>query len=122
MPEYQHIAMRLTSTIPTVQQCTDSAAAFLTSLGIHQVHVMGHSYGTLVCARFSKCYAQRVLSLALLDPVCFSMYMPALVHNFIYAACPNNGNWLLDQAMLMVSREVHCAATFCRWEGWLDGL
>lgn len=114
LPEYKHISMRYTSQIPTVQDCAQSASDFLDTLGISSVHVMGHSYGTLVCARFAILYADKVSSLALMDPVCFAMYMPRLIRTFLYAKSPESGNWLLDCALQMVAKELHCAATFCR--------
>lgn len=45
---------------------------------------MGHSYGTLVASRLVKRFPGRLHSLALVDPVCFGMYMPHLLHNFFY--------------------------------------
>lgn len=106
--------MRCTTRIPSVQECAQSVSDFLNATHVPSVHVMAHSYGTLVGARFAISFADKVSSLALMDPVCFAMYMPRLIRTFLYAKSPNSGNWLLDQALLMVAKELHCAATFCR--------
>jgi pimeloyl-ACP methyl ester carboxylesterase len=49
-----------------------------------QACVVGHSYGTLVASRLVKRFPERLHSLCLVDPVCFGMYMPHLLHNFFY--------------------------------------
>lgn len=115
LPDLKHISMRYTSRVPNVEDCAVSLSEFLESVGVRRVHVMGHSYGTLVCARLAINFRNKVSSLALLDPVCFAMYMPRLIRTFLYAKSPNSGNWLLDQALLLVAKELHCATTFCRY-------
>lgn len=47
------------------------------------------------------------------------MFMPNLLRNFLYTL-PWTGYPMLDLIMWLVSREIHCAATFCRnffWTG-----
>lgn len=44
---------------------------------------MGHSYGTFVGSRLVQQHRDRVHTLCLIDPVCFGMFMPHLLHNFI---------------------------------------
>jgi len=45
--------------------------------------VVGHSYGTFVGSRLVQQHRDRVHTLCLIDPVCFGMFMPHLLHNFI---------------------------------------
>lgn len=47
------------------------------------------------------------------------MYMPTLLRNFLYNI-PKSGNHLMDFLMWLVSRELHCTATFCRNFYWSD--
>jgi pimeloyl-ACP methyl ester carboxylesterase len=49
-----------------------------------QVAVLAHSYGTFVASRLAQTHQQRLASLCLIDPVCFGMFMPHLLYNFIY--------------------------------------
>ncbi|PNH03682.1 hypothetical protein TSOC_010242 [Tetrabaena socialis] len=99
--EYKHVSQRLCSIIPSADEIADGAAALLDRLGLEQVcgpwaeHpapqreaegacVVAHSYGTFVASRLAQLHPQRLQSLALLDPVCFGMFMPHLLANFIY--------------------------------------
>lgn len=59
-------------------------AAVLRRCGVRKACVLGHSYGTLVAARFNTLYRSAVHSLALLDPVCIAMFMPNLLASFLY--------------------------------------
>lgn len=45
--------------------------------------IVGHSYGTFVGSRLVQQHRDRVHTLCLIDPVCFGMFMPHLLHNFI---------------------------------------
>jgi pimeloyl-ACP methyl ester carboxylesterase len=59
------------------------------------VHVVAHSYGSLVAARLCRLHPKAVSSLALMDPVCFGMFMPALLRTFLYSF-PSSGHPILD--------------------------
>lgn len=52
--------------------------------GIKKMCVVGHSYGTFVASRLVQSHKDRIHTLCLIDPVCFGMFMPHLLHNFIY--------------------------------------
>jgi pimeloyl-ACP methyl ester carboxylesterase len=52
--------------------------------GLQQACLVAHSYGTAVASRLLQAAPQRVHSLALLDPVCFGMFMPNMLRNFLY--------------------------------------
>jgi hypothetical protein len=41
------------------------------------------------------------------------MFMPTLLRTFLYSF-PSSGNLVMDFAMWMVARELHCAAAFSR--------
>lgn len=61
--------------------------------------------------------------------VCFAMFMPNLLRNFLYAR-HNSGCWPLDFIMRLVASELHCCANFSRkffWSskctpGWVPGF
>ncbi|KAI8468988.1 MAG: hypothetical protein J3K34DRAFT_522470 [Monoraphidium minutum] len=119
VPEYKHVSMRLTSCIPTVEQLATSMGGFLRFLGHDKVHLMGHSYGSMVASRFTQLHPDAVTTLTLLDPVCFGMFMPTLLYTFLYSF-PASGNAIIDAGMYFVSRELHMTATFCRRFFWSD--
>ncbi|KAI8467743.1 MAG: hypothetical protein J3K34DRAFT_523459 [Monoraphidium minutum] len=119
VPEFEHVSMRLVAAVPTVEQLVGATAAFLAAQGHAEAHVVAHSYGTLVASRLAQRHPKALASLALLDPVCFAVYMPALLHSFLYSF-PRSGNALMDVGMYLVSRELHMTATFCRQFYWSD--
>jgi pimeloyl-ACP methyl ester carboxylesterase len=49
-----------------------------------QLHVA--AAGTFVAGRLARLHRKRVHSLCLIDPVCFGMFMPQLLSNFLYNA------------------------------------
>ena len=40
--------------------------------------------GTFIAGMLARNYRKRVHTLCLIDPVCFGMFMPHLLHNFLY--------------------------------------
>jgi pimeloyl-ACP methyl ester carboxylesterase len=70
--------------LPCVDEMTSEIRAILDVAGAPRVCVVGHSYGTLVASRLVKRFPARLHALCLIDPVCFGMYMPHLLHNFFY--------------------------------------
>jgi pimeloyl-ACP methyl ester carboxylesterase len=47
--------------------------------------------GTFIAGRLARLHRERVRSLCLIDPVCFGMFMPQLLCNFLYTAPPWRG-------------------------------
>jgi pimeloyl-ACP methyl ester carboxylesterase len=70
--------------IPDVDQLCSSVVSILDAYALPQVVVVAHSYGTFVASRLAQTHQQRLASLCLIDPVCFGMFIPHLLHNFIY--------------------------------------
>lgn len=51
--------------------------------------------------------------------ICFAMFMPNLLRNFLYES-PNSGSWVGDFMMLSAARDLHVSATLSRrffWSG-----
>ncbi|GIL48004.1 hypothetical protein Vafri_4723 [Volvox africanus] len=120
--EYKHVSMRLCSIIPSADDIAAGAVGLMDRLGLEQTCVVAHSYGTFVASRMAQMYAHRMQSLALLDPVCFGMFMPHLLANFIYRQ-PRTTSleiWIKDMLFKFVSRDLHCAAALCRRFYWSD--
>lgn len=47
--------------------------------------------GTFIAGRLARLHSNRVRSLCLIDPVCFGMFMPQLLGNFLYSIPPWKG-------------------------------
>lgn len=47
--------------------------------------------GTFIAGRLARMHKERVRSLCLIDPVCFGMFMPQLLSNFLYSTPPWRG-------------------------------
>lgn len=47
--------------------------------------------GTFIAGRLARLHSDRVRSLCLIDPVCFGMFMPQLLSNFLYSVPPWKG-------------------------------
>ena len=81
--EYKHVSLRLTQRIPTIDDVAADVVAILDRFDVGRACVVGHSYGTFVGSRLVQQHRDRVHTLCLIDPVCFGMFMPHLLHNFI---------------------------------------
>ena len=72
------------SHIPSVDEVTSQVISVLDAEGAGKVCVMGHSYGSFVASRIAQLHQKRLHTLCVIDPVCFAMFMPYLLYNFIY--------------------------------------
>ncbi|GFR42803.1 hypothetical protein Agub_g3690, partial [Astrephomene gubernaculifera] len=120
--EYKHVSLRLCSIIPSADDIAGVVVGLLDRLGVAQACVVAQSYGTFVASRLAQCHAARLQSLVMLDPVCFGMFLPHLLANFIYRKPRTTSlrTWIVDQALSFMSRDLHCAAAMCRRFYWSD--
>eukprot|EP00882_Tetradesmus_deserticola_P027380 GHRQ01030285.1.p1 GENE.GHRQ01030285.1~~GHRQ01030285.1.p1 ORF type:complete len:113 (-),score=55.89 GHRQ01030285.1:436-774(-) len=81
----KHVGLRLSTTIPTVNDLAAALAAALQRHKLPPALVVAHSYGTLVAGRLLRLQRSAVARVLFVDPVCFGMFMPRLLHGFIYA-------------------------------------
>jgi pimeloyl-ACP methyl ester carboxylesterase len=56
----------------------------LDHLQVKEVCLVGHSYGTFIAGSIARHHRKRVHNVCLIDPVCFGMFMPHLLYNFLY--------------------------------------
>ena len=85
------ISMRIEEHVPTAK---DTVEALRDALVTHTAPagsdrpprfiLIGHSYGSLVASWFIKAYPSLLLSVVLIDPVCFLLFLPHLCYNFLY--------------------------------------
>jgi pimeloyl-ACP methyl ester carboxylesterase len=58
------------------------------------VSVIAHSYGTFVTSVLCQRQHHRITSACLIDPVCFGVFMPNLLGNFVYRWVRTEVQWL----------------------------
>ena len=80
-----------------------------------KVIIIGHSYGSLLASWFVKCYPHMLLSVVLVDPICFLLFTPHLCFNFLYRPPRTPMHHMLN---FFVARELHIAHTLHRHFFW----
>ncbi|KXZ45736.1 hypothetical protein GPECTOR_51g722 [Gonium pectorale] len=120
--EYKHVSLRLCSIIPSADDIAAALLRLMDRAGLEQACVVGHSYGTFVASRLAQVHPDRLQSLVLMDPVCFGMFLPHLLANFIYRKPRTSDLWtyIQDLTINFLSRDLHCAAAMCRRFYWSD--
>ena len=120
------ISMNLVERVPTAK---DTVEALKTAFIRHtspepdaspparppKVIFIGHSYGSLLASWFVKCYPHMLLSVVLVDPICFLLFTPHLCFNFLYRPPVTPMHHMLN---FFVARELHIAHTLHRHFFW----
>ncbi|GLC40684.1 hypothetical protein PLESTM_001101400 [Pleodorina starrii] len=83
--ELKHISQRWTSgQPPSMQRLAGDVVSALRRHGYSQAAVLAHSFGTAVASVLLQAHPGVVRHVTMLDPICFQMYAPRLLRNFIY--------------------------------------
>lgn len=117
--ELPHVSQRWVLWVPTVDEVAEVVVSILNRNDITSCCLIGHSYGTAVGSRLLQQVPERIQQLCLIDPICFAMFMPNLLRNFLYES-PRSGSWLGDFMMVSAARDLHVSATLSRrffWSG-----
>ena len=80
-----------------------------------RVVFIGHSYGSLLASWFVKSYPDMLLSVVLVDPICFLLFTPHLCFNFLYRPPVTVMHHMLN---FFVARELFIAHTLHRHFFW----
>ncbi|KAJ9522951.1 hypothetical protein QJQ45_023750 [Haematococcus lacustris] len=120
--EFPWVGMRLSHEVPTADQVALAMVHIMDRLGVAKASVVAHSYGSFVASRLAQLHGARVDRMVLIDPVCLGMFMPQLLHTFLYASPRRDSlwHWVKDVFMRLIARELHVATTFCRRFYWTD--
>lgn len=117
--ELPHVSQRWVLWVPTVDEVAEVLLSILNRNDISSCCLVGHSYGSAVASRLLQQAPERIQQLCLIDPICFAMYMPTLLRNFMYE-WPGSGSLLGDFMMISAARDLHVSATLSRrffWSG-----
>ncbi|GFR48765.1 hypothetical protein Agub_g10586 [Astrephomene gubernaculifera] len=83
--ELKHVSQRWTSAEPpSLQQLAEDVVSALRRHGYSRAAVLAHSFGTAVASILMQSHPGVVQHVTMLDPICFQMYTPRLLRNFIY--------------------------------------
>jgi len=82
--EFSHISLSPINDIISNDDLTDGIAAMLTKHKCQQATFTGHSFGTFVMSRMCMRHPTRVSAAVFIDPVCFQLFLPDVVTNFLY--------------------------------------
>eukprot|EP00879_Flechtneria_rotunda_P025127 GHRR01026686.1.p1 GENE.GHRR01026686.1~~GHRR01026686.1.p1 ORF type:complete len:484 (+),score=129.44 GHRR01026686.1:291-1742(+) len=117
--QFKHIAMRWVLWVPTLDEVAEVLVGILRREAVKSCCLVGHSYGTAVAARLLQQHPALIKQLCLIDPVCFTMFMPNLLRNFLYES-PKTGSMIGDFMMMSAARDLHVSATLSRRFFWTD--
>eukprot|EP00931_Biecheleriopsis_adriatica_P063166 TRINITY_DN38215_c0_g1_i1.p1 TRINITY_DN38215_c0_g1~~TRINITY_DN38215_c0_g1_i1.p1 ORF type:complete len:684 (-),score=92.36 TRINITY_DN38215_c0_g1_i1:54-2027(-) len=114
-----HIQMRPCEHVPSAREMCASIGDMLLAWGHSSAHIVGHSFGTIVCSWLVRYSPAMVKSVAFLDPVCFLLCKSDLILNSLYAPMTSPwkqpGVWLLT---FLVFRELYICHTLTRNFFW----
>jgi hypothetical protein len=116
--ELPHASMKLNvEIIPSMKVVVDCTADILTAHHFPQAHFVVHSLGSFVFGAV-QCYAPTIVSsVVLIDPVCFKLWEPHVMHNFCY----RNPTTPMQVAMKhLVTRELTISHFFHRHFYWTE--
>ncbi|GIL52592.1 hypothetical protein Vafri_8414, partial [Volvox africanus] len=83
--ELKHISQRWTrGHPPSMRQLAEDVVIALQRHGFSHAALLAHSFGTAVASVLMQTRPEVVRHVMMLDPICFNMYMPRLLRNFIY--------------------------------------
>ncbi|CAI5501696.1 unnamed protein product, partial [Closterium sp. Naga37s-1] len=107
--EMPHLAFRLSSASPNIDDIVAGLADALQTQGLKRATFVGHSYGTFVLAQYVRKHFSTVAALGLMDPVCFLLCIPKTLLNMIYKTPENimDGlRWFFCARELQVARSL----------------
>ncbi|GLI68072.1 hypothetical protein VaNZ11_012401 [Volvox africanus] len=83
--ELKHVSQRWTrGHPPSMRQLAEDVVIALQRQGFSQAALLAHSFGTAVASVLMQARPEVVRHVVMLDPICFNMYMPRLLRNFLY--------------------------------------
>ena len=123
--ELPHISMQLSGHNDqlSVEQTVDAIDHMLRAHQIQSACFMGHSFGSICVTWIIKHRPHCVLSVVLLDPVCFLLFLPDVCQNFVYRQPTIMGSSLMQWVVhYFAKRELNIAHTLSRHFWWYRNI
>lgn len=115
-----HISLKLVHQIPSYSQTVEAIDNIFKKHKLTSCNWFGHSYGSIVSAWVIKERPKYVNRITLVDPVCFALWEPDLIRNFLYNAKPIGP--IHHLAQYFVARDLLVASTLFRHFWWLQNI
>ncbi|CAI7778379.1 unnamed protein product [Closterium sp. NIES-53] len=119
--ELAHLAVRLSTSSPTIDDVADGLTDAMTVHGMQSAIFVGHSYGALVLARQVRKRPETVSAMGFVDPACFLLCLPKVLFNFIYKVPGSSsiGDTIAEAVRwFLCGRELQVARALCRGFNW----
>lgn len=114
-----HIQMRPREEVPSAREMCACVGDMLRAWGHSSAHLVGHSFGTIVCSWLVRYTPSMVVSASFVDPVCFLLVKSDLIFNALYnhksSPFKDPGNWFLS---FLIFRELYICHTLMRNFFW----
>lgn len=117
--ELPHISLKVVDKIPTMDQTLLAIDTIFKKYELTTCNWLGHSYGSIVTTWVIKERPKYVQSVTFVDPVCFALWEPDLINNFLYAK-PKGP--LHSLAQFFVAKDLIVASTLFRNFWWLQNI
>lgn len=115
-----HISLKLVHEIPSLTLTLDSIDNIFKKHKLTACSWLGHSYGSIVTAWVVKLRPEYIEKVSLVDPVCFALWEPDLIRNFLYNSNPIGP--IHHLAQYFVARDLLVASTLFRHFWWLQNI
>jgi len=118
--ELGHISMRPVETQAGPTELVNSIQNLLRAHDVSKIHLVGHSFGTIVCAWLVRFAPKHLIHrITFLDPVCWLLCKHDIAYNFLYRAATTPGELLMQW---FVGQELYIAHTLSRNFHWQDNI
>jgi len=115
-----HISLKLVHQIPSFQQTLEAIDNIFKKHDLISCNWFGHSYGSIIIAWVIKKRPNYVNKVTLVDPVCFALWEPDLIYNFLYNSNPTGP--IQHLAQYFVAKDLLVASTLFRNFWWLQNI
>ncbi|KXN75060.1 alpha/beta-hydrolase [Conidiobolus coronatus NRRL 28638] len=117
--EIPHVSNKFTRIIPNMDQTIEVVDEIYEKHNLTKCSWVAHSYGTIITSWIIKARPHHIGKLTLIDPVCFALWEPDLIANFLY----HSPKTPLDVVTrYLFSKELFIATTLFRNFWWFQNL
>jgi len=119
--ELPHISLKVFHSVPSHDETVSAMDFIFERHGLHgrNCSFIAHSYGSIVAAWILKQRPNYISKLCMVDPVCFTLWEPDLIYNFLYRV-PSKPIERLCQ--FFVAQDMLVAFTLFRNFWWLQNI
>lgn len=114
-----HISLNVVSSVPSVEETLACIDTIFRRHSLGPCSWVAHSYGTIVSTWALKQRPEYISKLTFVDPVCFALWEPDLIYNFLYRT-PSAPIHRIAQ--YFVAQDLLVAYTLFRRFWWLQNL